>query len=125
MTRRREEHPQPKPDPIVVDRLVVLVDDPIALELPIVRERRARGQIVTVVDVRETDDRGRARWHSRIEWRNADPDQDPDQACRLCACGRKDLISTVEQSRGRCDWCILANTIREAQAARSAERGTR
>lgn len=40
-------------------------------------------------------------------------------AVRPCACGRKDLISTVEQRRAKCDWCILADTILAGEAAGS------
>lgn len=69
MSRRHEPHRPPEPDPVIVDRAEHPVSDAIALELPIVRERRARGDVVSVVDVRETDARGRSRWHSRIEWK--------------------------------------------------------
>lgn len=37
-------------------------------DLAVVRELRARGMRVEVIDVREEDERGRVRWFSRVSW---------------------------------------------------------
>lgn len=37
-------------------------------DLAVVRDLRARGMRVEVIDVREEDDRGRVRWFSRVSW---------------------------------------------------------
>lgn len=60
-----------------------VLDEVLASELAVVRMLRERGEHVRAFDVREEDDRGRVRWHCRIEWTRDHPA--PDHGGNPCS----------------------------------------